>query len=158
MKRPRLYVDTSVFGGMIDEEFREPSLRLFERIQADEFIVLLSDETVRELTRAPEAVKAVWKNLPSESVEEIEVTDDMFALANAYVEKGILGQASLSDAIHVAAATVACADLIVSWNFKHIVNYRRIQLFNAENMRQGYTTIDIRSPLELGYDNENENI
>ena len=53
------------------------------------------------------------------------------------------------DALHVASATIAGADLILSWNFKHIVSYDRIQLFNGVNILQGYRALDIRSPLEM---------
>ena len=62
------------------------------------------------------------------------------------------------DARHVAAATVARADLLLSWNFKHFVNYERIQKFNGVNILRGYTAVDIRSPLELGDANEDEDV
>ena len=58
----------------------------------------------------------------------------------------------------MAAATVASADLILSWNFKHIVRYDRIQRFNGVNALHGYHPLDIRSPLELDYDDESEDI
>jgi hypothetical protein len=38
---------------------------------------------------------------------------------------------------------------LVSWNFKHIVNYDKIRLFNSVNLKLGYPEIDIRSPQEL---------
>lgn len=55
-------------------------------------------------------------------------------------------------------ATVARADLILSWNFKHIVRYDRIQKFNGVNLTRGYRAVDIRSPLEVDYDDEDEDI
>jgi hypothetical protein len=55
----------------------------------------------------------------------------------------------LADAHHVALATIAKADLIVSWNFKHIVHVDKIRAFQPVNLVQGYTSIDIRSPLEI---------
>ena len=75
--------------------------------------------------------------------------------AAAYLTARVVPTASEGDALHVAAATVAGVNLIVSWNFKHIVNYRRIQLFNSVNPAMGYPLIDIRSPLELEEDDEN---
>ncbi len=71
-------------------------------------------------------------------------------LADAYIAAQALTEASQEDAIHVAAATVARANLILSWNFKHIVNYERIQRFNSVNLANNYGLIDIRSPLEIG--------
>ena len=73
----------------------------------------------------------------------------MRELADEYVRAGVLGPASADDATHVAAATVAGADLIVSWNFRHIVNYNRIRGFNAVNVRMGYRAITILSPREV---------
>ena len=64
----------------------------------------------------------------------------------------------MADATHVAAATVAGANLIVSWNFKHIVNYSRILGFNGVNASLGYRLMTILSPLEVAYDNETEDI
>jgi len=55
---------------------------------------------------------------------------------------------SWADALHIATATVAGVDLLVSWNFKHIVNARRIRAFNGVNVRAGYSQIDIRTPRE----------
>jgi len=74
------------------------------------------------------------------------------ALAQAYIDAGILSSSRMADAIHVAAATVARADLILSWNFRHIVNYDRIRKFNGVNALNGYPPIEIYSPLEVNDD------
>ena len=76
----------------------------------------------------------------------------MQQLASAYISENILGKASEGDALHVAAATVANADLILSWNFKHIVNYDRIRGFNGVNLKYGYKAMSIISPMELDPD------
>jgi len=117
-------------------------------------VVLLSTETLRELVKAPDAVQAVWKNLPPELVEVLNIDDEMQELAKSYIDANVLAQASEGDALHVAAATVAGADLILSWNFKHIVNLGRIRLFNAVNLEQGYGLIEIRTPKEVLYEEE----
>jgi hypothetical protein len=70
-------------------------------------------------------------------------------LRDAYLAAGVVGAASENDAHHVALAAVARADLIVSWNFKHIVHVDKIRRFNAVNLIEGYGMIDIRSPLEV---------
>ena len=149
-----MYVDTSVFGGTQDEEFAAASERFFRRVREGEFLVLLSAHTVDELMPAPEQVLQVLRDLPKQCVETVASTDEAEALAKSYIEAGALGEASHMDALHVAAATVAGADLIVSWNFKHIVRYDRIQLFNGVNVLRGYRALDIRSPLEMSYDDE----
>ena len=70
-------------------------------------------------------------------------------LAEAYLSHGIVGPGSRSDALHVALATMGRVDVLVSWNFKHIVNLGRIRLFNAVNLELGYGLIEIRTPKEV---------
>ena len=152
MRKIRVYVDTSVFGGVQDEEFREASQRFFERVHKGEFIVLLSTVTLRELEKSPDAIKNVWQHLPVELVEILPINDDIKELSEAYLNADVLTASSLNDALHVAAATAAGADLILSWNFKHIVNFSRIRGFNSVNVSLGYRTMTILSPLEVSYD------
>ena len=70
-------------------------------------------------------------------------------MRDAYVGAQVVGPSSRNDAHHVALATLARADLIVSWNFKHIVHIDRIRRFNAVNLMEGHPTIEIRSPREV---------
>lgn len=156
MPKVRAYTDTSVVGGVHDEEFAEPSRRFFERVRRGDFILLISQETTRELRGAPEAVRRVLTELPPDSVEEAVVDEEVRGLAAAYLDAGVVGPGSAEDAIHVAAATVARADLILSWNFKHLVRYDRIRKFNGVNAIQGYPPVDIRSPLEVAYGGDRE--
>jgi len=158
VRKIRVYVDTSVFGGTQDEEFAEPSRRFFERVDQGEYLVLLSATTYGELERAPEGVSRVLRRLSRQEFEEVPVDAEVRALADAYLEAGIVGRASADDALHVAAATVSGADVILSWNFRHIVNYDRIRKFNAVNLMRGYRTLDVRSPLEMGYGDEAKDV
>ena len=73
-------------------------------------------ELLRELESAPAEVKKILDDIPNELLEGVQVDLEVESLADAYVAAGVLGKTSRSDAIHVAAATVAQADLIVSWN------------------------------------------
>ena len=110
MHRIRVYVDTSVFGGTQDDEFVLASTSFFDRVRRGEYVVLLSDETQRELADSPDAVQGVWIGLPPASVELIGLDDEARFLADEYVSARVLGAASIGDALHVAAATVAGAD------------------------------------------------
>ena len=148
----RTYVDTSVFGGTQELEFHVASQAFFDRVRRGDFVVLTSELVTFELEYAPASVRAVIEGLAPEMLEYVSITAEVEALADAYIRAGALGHASRQDAVHVAAATVYRADLIVSWNFKHIVNYSRIKKFNGANAIEGYGTIDIRSPLEVVHD------
>ena len=150
MRRIRVYVDTSVFGGVQDEEFAESSKRLFSRVERGEFVLLVSEETIRELLDAPESVRAFWESLPEAALKQVSITDEARQLAEAYLRAGVLEKTSAGDALHVAAASVAGADLILSWNFKHLVNFNRIKGFNGVNVMNGYPLMTILCPLEVG--------
>jgi hypothetical protein len=159
MRKIRVYVDTSVFGGTQDEEFAEESQRFFRMVQKGTFAAILSEQTLRELSGSPDSVQAVWQNLPPGSVENIPIDDEIAELAYEYIMAEVLGKASIGDALHVAAATVTGADLILSWNFKHIVNFNRIRGYNSVNIRMGYRAMTILSPKEVNdEDEENQDI
>lgn len=152
MKR-RIYTDTSVFGGCFDKEFQEPSEKLFEQFRSGSDVLLLSDLTRLELRGAPPRVRELVETLPSASVELVEVGEEGRNLADDYVASEVVGRSMLADAQHIATATIHRADVLVSWNFKHIVNLRRIHGFNSVNLRHDYPLLEIRNPREvLPYD------
>lgn len=148
-KRLRVYADTSVFGGCFDDEFAEESRSLFQEIKVGKFILVISSVTARELNQAPEVVQQILDRLPSEIVEVIDDSDEILQLRDAYLTAGIVGPASKADAEHIAAASVAEVDLVVSWNFKHIVHYKKINGYQAINLLNGYKLIQIYSPREV---------
>ena len=149
MKRLRVYADTSVFGGCFDDEFAEDSRRLLAEIRAGRFLLVLSATTLRELHRAPRHVRQVTADLPKESLETIALSEEIERLRDAYVNAGVVGAPSLLDAEHVACASVAGVDMIISWNFRHIVHYEKIRGYHAVNLLHGYHPIPIHSPREV---------
>lgn len=156
MKPLRVYVDTSVIGGCLDEEFATDSLRLFEAIKRHKVTLLLSAIVLRELALAPRDVLRVLEGLPDGSVEEVPLTEEVLVLRDAYVRAGIVSQRWLDDAGHVAAATIARADAIISWNFKHIVRLDKMKAYNQVNLANGYGILTIISPPEVRIDEPNE--
>lgn len=149
MKKQRIYIDTSVFGGFFDIEFEEFTKPLFNRIKNREIRIIYSSVTEEELVNAPEKVKEFVRGLPADSYDFVEVTDESIDLAMNYIKEEVVGKTSFDDCLHIALATINKADCLVSWNFKHIVNIERIRGYNSVNIKLGYSTIDIRSPREL---------
>ncbi len=147
--KQRLYIDTSVFGGYFDVEFEKVTKPFFDRILKREFIVVFSNITEQELQNAPQKVKDLMSMLPSDTSEYLQLTTEATELAQKYIEENVVGKTSFADCLHIALATIYKADLLVSWNFKHIVNIVRIRGYNSVNLKLGYSTIDIRSPREL---------
>jgi predicted nucleic acid-binding protein len=151
----KIYVDTSVFGGCFDEEFAEPSRRFFGEIDTGHFQLVTSAVVTAELEPAPEVIRAHYARY-SATAEIAQVTEEALILRQAYIESGVVTQKSSEDALHVALATVSQCELIVSWNFKHIVHFAKIPRYNAVNTLNGYGQIGIYSPLEVICDDADE--
>ena len=147
----RIYLDTSVIGGYYDSEFEEDTRILFEKIKLEQFHVVLSDITEGELQEAPEMIRNLFIELSTGLATKIELTEEAAQLADTYLAEKVVGKTSRVDCFHIALATIHQVDILVSWNFKHIVNVQRIRGYNAVNMKLGYPTIDIRSPKEIIY-------
>ena len=149
----RIYVDTSVIGGCFDEEFSEWSNKLFDDFKNGKNIVVISDTTLEELQNAPLRVSEVLEKVPNEFKEFIILNEEALKLAEKYIAENIVSNKFLLDTRHIALATIYKVDVLVSWNFKHIVNYNKIRLYNSVNLKYGYPIIEIRSPREVVNEN-----
>jgi predicted nucleic acid-binding protein len=147
--KQRIYIDTSVIGGYFDEEFEIPTKRLFERISNKDFDVYFSEVNETELSLAPKHIRELKNLIPADCYKYLDLNFEAKELAETYVFEKALGQASMNDAYHIALASISRLDCLVSWNFKHIVNFDKIRLFNSINLKLGYPLIDIRTPLEF---------
>ncbi len=158
MHKPRVYVDTSVIGGCFDEEFAKESQALLEMARCGQVVLLISDLLLDELVDAPPEVARLPEDFSEQHVEFLKRSDEAFALHQQYLAAGIVGSRWADDALHVALATVAKADLLVSWNFKHIVHYDKVRKFNGVNLAEGYAAIDVRSPREVVQYGQDEDV
>ena len=149
MKKPRLYFDTSVFGGMHDVEFKHETEILFDMVKYNQIICVYSDLCELELDNAPEKVKMHFLNLNPKQTEFVELTEEINTLAEQYINENVVGKTSIDDCRHIACATINKVDYLISWNFKHIVNVFRIRGYNSVNIKNGYSQLDIRSPKEI---------
>ena len=149
MKKPRIYIDTSVIGGCFDAEFATWSNGLMEDFAAGTFMPVLSDMVTAEIQDAPEAVRGKYEALLRGEHELVLITEEVITLAEAYQRRKILTPKFYDDGVHIALASVAEADLLVSWNFRHIVHFDKIRLFNSVNLEQGYKPLQIYSPREV---------
>lgn len=148
----RVYIDTSVIGGCEDEEFASDSRRVIDAAVAGRIVLLVSSIVADELAEAPSGVQDVVRRLPRAALENVPVTEEMLELRDAYLRAGVVGPRRVDDAGHVAVASVAAADAIVSWNFRHIVRLDKIKAYNAVNRSRGYPELTILSPKEVRFD------
>lgn len=148
----RFYLDTSVFGGYFDDEFKDDTRALFEYTRGNGVELIYSDITKAELTPAPRRVRELPQAIvefEEVNLELIDMDHEAEMLAEKYIAEGALTEKCRNDARHIALATIHRVDTLVSWNFKHMVNFIRIRQYNAVNLKKGYATIDIRSPKEM---------
>ena len=149
----KIYADTSVFGGVFDQEFAEPSKQLFNEVDAGRFVLVTSAVVEAEIEPAPDDIRQFFSKY-AKFAEIADVSKEALELQLSYIKSGVVTEKSLDDALHVAISTVSGCDLIVSWNFKHIVHFDKIPKYNAVNTLNGYKHIGIYSPLEvIDYDN-----
>ena len=149
----KIYADTSVFGGVFDKEFSKPSKQFFDEVDAGRFTLVTSAVVEAEVEPAPDKIRRFFTKY-AESATITEISKEALELQLQYIASGVVTEKSLDDALHVAIATVSACDLIVSWNFKHIVHFDRIPKYNAVNVLNGYSQIGRYSPLEvIHYDN-----
>ena len=119
----KFYVDTSVWGGYEDKEFSEWTIPFFEQAKQGRFIIVLSDVTIGELEKAPSLIRELPTTIPPDFIELVSITDEQLELANKYVQEGALTSKFHSDAQHIAISSILKVDSLVSWNFKHMVNF-----------------------------------
>ena len=113
------------------------------------YTLLLSVLTDAEVQDAPDEVKDVYAEFRKYAKEIIELTPEAIKLADVYLDHNILTLNFSDDARHIAMATVAGADVLVSWNFKHIVHFEKIRGYHGVNLIRGYPEIPIHSPTEV---------
>lgn len=145
----RIFIDTSVVGGYFDEEFKEATIMLFQRLENREIKFVVSDLLDLELINALTHVKELLFRYSTDFFDRVELTDEAVKLADTYIEEKVVGKTSIEDCRHIAMVTIYKVDVLASWNFKHIVNLDRIKGYNSVNLKLGYTMIEIRSPKDL---------
>lgn len=151
---PRVYIDTSVIGGCIDDEFATWSTQLFDEFRRGIKVAVVSDLTRRELETAPKNVQNILFTIPDLNIENVFLAAEAEKLALIYLKNRVVTSKHLADAQHIAIASVERVDVLVSWNFKQIVNLDRIHAFNSVNLKLGYPVLEIRSPMEVIHEEE----
>ena len=143
----RVYVDSSVISGMFDSNDHPIKAQPFwDAVNRGEIRVVLSDVLVNELERAPDTVRSFYRQIPESQIERIVSTPGSNTLAGRYIKAGVLTLNHLTDCKHVALASLASVDVLVSWNTKHIVKEPRTRRFNDVSIGFGCNEIKILTP------------
>jgi predicted nucleic acid-binding protein len=153
-----VYLDNSILGGYFDSEFQEPTRRLWRMAQDGECRFVASVVTQQEAILAPPNVVRLFAQTFPDDSALLELTPRAEELAQAYLAGGVVSARYVDDARHVAIATTHGIGILVTWNFRHLANYRREAGFNRINLENGYPAIRILSPLEIVYESQDEEI
>lgn len=149
MKKQRIYIDTSVIGGCFDHEFSQWLNGLVKDFEAGIFIPILSELVAEELKLAPISVREKYFELLGLGAPMLLINDEVRELLAIYQQRQILTDKCRNDMLHIAIATVEEVNILVSWNFKHIVRFDKIRSFNSTNVEAGYKPLEIYSPREV---------
>ncbi len=144
----RVYIDTSVLGAVFDEEFSEVTAAFFRQASEGKIEIVVSALVEDEIADAPHDVRDLHESVLAYA-ETVAPSRDAILLQQAYLDAGVVGPKWADDALHVATATVSECDMIVSWNFRHIVHYDKKRKYNAVSILRGYKPIDILTPAEV---------
>ena len=147
----RVYVDSSIIGGVSDAEFEEHSKKLLSEFKSGLYVPVISSLTVEEIKDAPPEVRATFQEL-RRWAQVIQLTEDAVDLSKQYMKEGKFTRRMLADTLHIAVASVNKIDILVSWNFRDIVNLNKIVIYNAVNIKFGYPLVEIRNPREILHD------
>jgi hypothetical protein len=143
----RIYIDTSIVGGFFDEEFKEVTRVLFNRLQKGDVIFVISDLLELELIDAPVNVREHLETYAVRSFEKITFSEEAEKLAHYYISENVVGKTSITDCRHIALATINRVDVLASWNFKHIVNLERIKGYNFHKFKDGISYDRNKKPI-----------
>jgi predicted nucleic acid-binding protein len=138
MRKPKLYIETSVWNFYFANdapEKKETTLKFYERVEKGDYEIYLSD-----------VVLIVAKYSPT----RLKLNEEIIKLAKVYILEKVLPENKFEDALHAATATVFELDALISWNLKHLANYKKMELINGINMREGYVKrLELITPMEV---------
>jgi predicted nucleic acid-binding protein len=163
----KLYIETSVWNQLEHTDrpdWRETAEKFFETIKTGLYEAYISSVVIDEIsaTADPELQARLVERINDIDPIMLEFDNEAQTLTEQYIAVAFGGKGSQSvynDCRHVAVATVNDLKHVVSFNCKHLVNDRRIDGFNAINIRSGYDLmVDISTPHKFVMKDEEENL
>ncbi len=160
MKKTKLYLDTSVPSFLFADdspEKREVTIKFWDILKLGLYDIVISDILLSEISRSEIPSSQELENKLSEIVLEIvSVNEEVFSLAQKYIDEDIIPQKYQDDALHIALATYSQADALISWNFKHMVKLKTIRGVNGINRMLGLKELEILTPQSWIQEDNNE--
>ncbi len=160
MKKTKLYLDTSVPSFLFADdspEKREVTIQFWDILKLGLYDIVISDILLVEISRSEiPSSHELEEKLAEIVLEIVSVNDDIYSLAQKYIDEGIIPQKYQDDALHIALATYNEADALISWNFKHMVKLKTIRGVNGINRMLGFKELEILTPQSWIQEDNNE--
>jgi predicted nucleic acid-binding protein len=161
MKKLKIYIDTSVISHLQADDTPDRMMKthkFWENLDIREYEFYISELVMAEINNCPEPKRSYLESLLRQApLLLLELDDEVFELAEKYIDEGIFPIKYRDDAIHVALASVYNCNVVVSWNFKHMVKIRTILGVNGINKLMGYLEIEIVTPEFITEEEDNDN-
>lgn len=163
MRRPVLYVETSVFGFYYDKRKeniskREASIKLFDQIYKGLFDAYYSNVTLAEIEKTKDPNKrrkllSLISRYGIERLTEPENIEDVELLTTTLIEKKIIPANKKDDAFHLALAILSPQiDYLITWNYKHLANKNTFRQVKVVALSQRYEVkFEVATPEEMIY-------
>lgn len=154
MRKLKLYLETSVWNFFFADdapEKRDITKEFFDSVKKGVYEIYVSEVVFREVNNAPEDKRARLAKLIEQCAPaRLDTTDEAKKLANTYLDKEIVPAAKRDDALHIGVATVFEMDAVITWNYRHLANLRKAELFHSANLEAGYfKKVEIITPMEV---------
>jgi len=154
MRVPTIYLETTIFNFPFADDapqYKAEARQLFTEIKAGKFKPFTSEYVLDELveTKDLEKLKEMKALITDNAIEVLPGNDEIIRLADLYVAEGVIPAKYSTDAIHIAVATIANLDFIISLNFRHIVKHKTIIQTEIINAREGFKRVFIYTPAEV---------
>jgi len=160
MKKLKLYLDTSVMSHLFADDAPDKMAdtnKLWESFISEEYDISISAVVIAEINKCPEPKRSeILEKMALIQPQILPSTVETKELARAYIESGVLREKSFADCLHIAYAVINYCDAIVSWNFKHLVNFKIIDKIRVVNAINRYKAINIISPTMLIQEDNHE--
>lgn len=154
MKKLQLYIETSVWNFLFADdapEKREITCSFFNKVKNGEYEIFISDIVIKEIDKAIDDKKhELLAKISEIDPIRLEVNEYIVKLAENYIKDEILPQNKIEDAMHAAIATFYEMDALITWNFKHLANLKKMDMINGINLKEGYSKrLELITPMEV---------
>jgi predicted nucleic acid-binding protein len=154
MRKPKLYIETSTWNFYFADdapEKKEVTLNFFNKIAQSEYEIFISDIVIEEISKAnPQKRKKLLNIIKKYKPKRLIINEEIIELSNKYILEGVLPAHKTDDAIHAATATIFEMDALISWNLKHLANFKKMELINGINIKEGYCKrLELITPMEV---------